>query len=76
MVAAGRFLTRFSDSRRLDRVARVVVSLFGSLVLNSDGTHFVSLDAVIETIRQTGLDMQSKYKETSEGDLAVFVPKC
>lgn len=76
MVAVGRFLTRLADSRRLDRVARVVVSLFGSLVLNGDGTHFVSLDAVIETMRQTGLDMQSKYKETSEGGLAVFVPKC
>lgn len=76
MVAAGRFLTRFSDSRRLDRVARVVVSLFGSLVLNGDGTQFVSLDAVIKTMRQTGLDMQSKYKETSEGGLGVFVPKC
>ena len=37
MVAAGRFLTRLADSRRLDRVARVVVSLFGSLALTGRG---------------------------------------
>ena len=47
-----------------------------SLALKGDGTHFVSLDAVIETMRQTGLDMQSEYKETSQGGLAVFVPLC
>ena len=41
-----------------------------------DGSHFVSLDQVIETMRQTGLDMQSKYKETSEGGLAVNVVEC
>lgn len=44
-----------------------------SLALRSDGTHFVSLDQVIETMRQTGLDMQSKYKETSLGGLAIHV---
>jgi len=47
-----------------------------SLALKGDGTHFVSLDAVIETMRQTGLDMQSKYKETSQGGLAVNVVEC
>ncbi len=36
-----------------------------SLALKGDGTHFVSLDEVIETMRQTGADMQDKYKETS-----------
>ncbi len=44
-----------------------------SLALNGDGTHFVSLDEVIETMRQTGADMQDKYKETSLGGLAVHV---
>ncbi|MDE1570618.1 L-serine ammonia-lyase [Aquabacter sp. P-9] len=47
-----------------------------SLAMRGDGTHFVSLDQVIETMRQTGLDMQSKYKETSQGGLAVNVPEC
>jgi L-serine dehydratase len=44
-----------------------------SLSLKGDGTHFVSLDEVIETMRQTGYDMQAKYKETSLGGLAIHV---
>jgi L-serine dehydratase len=44
-----------------------------SLALKGDGTHFVSLDDVIETMRQTGYDMQAKYKETSLGGLAIHV---
>ena len=44
-----------------------------SLALKGDGTHFVSLDSVIETMRQTGADMQDKYKETSLGGLAIHV---
>jgi L-serine dehydratase len=47
-----------------------------SLALLGDGTHRVSLDQVIETMRQTGVDMQSKYRETSRGGLAVNVPEC
>lgn len=47
-----------------------------SLALRGDGSHRVSLDQVIETMRQTGADMQSKYKETSRGGLAVNVPEC
>ena len=47
-----------------------------SLSLRGDGTHLVSLDACIETMRQTGLDMNSKYKETSLGGLAVNLPEC
>ena len=47
-----------------------------SLSLRGDGTHFVPLDAVIETMRQTGADMHEKYKETSLGGLAVNVPNC
>jgi L-serine deaminase len=46
------------------------------LALNETGKHKVTLDQVIETMRQTGLDMQSKYKETSQGGLAVNVPFC
>jgi L-serine dehydratase len=45
-------------------------------VLHGDGTHRVPLDRVIETMRQTGLDMQSKYKETSRGGLAVNAVDC
>ncbi len=45
-------------------------------VLYGDGTHRVPLDRVIETMRQTGLDMQAKYKETSKGGLAVNVVNC
>lgn len=46
------------------------------LALRGDGHHYVSLDAVVETMRQTGLDMSTKYKETSEGGLAVNVIEC
>ncbi|MGH1526070.1 L-serine ammonia-lyase [Leifsonia sp. L25] len=46
------------------------------LALHGDGSHLVSLDTVIETMRQTGLDMSTKYKETSEGGLAVNVIEC
>lgn len=45
-------------------------------VLHGDGTHRVPLDRVIETMRQTGIDMQAKYKETSLGGLAVNVVNC
>ena len=47
-----------------------------SLALAGDGTHRVSLDQVIATMRQTGLDMHSKYKETPQGGLAVHVTEC
>ena len=46
------------------------------LALRGDGAHHVSLDDVIRTMRQTGIDMQSKYKETSLGGLAVNVTEC
>jgi L-serine dehydratase len=46
------------------------------LALRGDGTHKVSLDQVIATMRQTGYDMKSIYKETSQGGLAVNVPEC
>ncbi|MSU90112.1 L-serine ammonia-lyase [Rhodobacteraceae bacterium 2CG4] len=47
-----------------------------SLSLRGDGRHLVSLDACVETMRQTGRDMSEKYKETSLGGLAVNVPEC
>jgi len=47
-----------------------------SLALRGDGTHFVPLDAAIETMRQTGQDMSEKYKETALGGLAVNIPNC
>jgi L-serine dehydratase len=47
-----------------------------SLALHGDGRHMVSLDSVIATMRQTGADMQSKYKETSLGGLAVNFVEC
>ncbi len=46
------------------------------LALGGDGEHRVSLDQVIATMRETGLDMQNKYKETSKGGLAVNVIEC
>lgn len=47
-----------------------------SLSLRGDGRHLVSLDACVETMRQTGRDMDARYKETSLGGLAVNVPAC
>ena len=46
------------------------------LALHGDGQHFVSLDKVIKTMRETGADMKTKYKETSRGGLAVNVIEC
>ncbi len=47
-----------------------------SLAMRGDGKHLVTLDAAIETMRQTGQDMHMKYKETSLGGLAVNIPNC
>ena len=46
------------------------------MALRGDGSHFVSLDKVIKTMRETGADMQTKYKETSRGGLAVNLVEC
>jgi len=46
------------------------------MAARGDGVHFVSLDKVIKTMRETGADMQTKYKETSRGGLAVNVIEC
>ena len=57
-------------------VAAVKAINAARLALASDGSHFVSLDKVIRTMRDTGRDMHSKYKETSRGGLAVNVVEC
>ncbi|HYC46677.1 MAG TPA: L-serine ammonia-lyase [Burkholderiales bacterium] len=46
------------------------------LALHGDGQHYVSLDNVIKTMRETGADMHTKYKETSRGGLALHVVEC
>lgn len=46
------------------------------MALRGDGNHFISLDKVIRTMRQTGADMKSKYKETARGGLAVNIIEC
>jgi L-serine dehydratase len=46
------------------------------MAMRGDGHHFVSLDKVIRTMRQTGADMKSKYKETARGGLAVNIIEC
>lgn len=57
-------------------VAAVKAINAARLAMWGDGTHTVSLDAVVETMRQTGMDMMSKYKETAQGGLAVNVVEC
>jgi L-serine dehydratase len=47
-----------------------------SLAVKGDGKHFVPLDACVETMRQTGVDMNERYKETSQGGLAVNIVAC
>ena len=46
------------------------------MALHGDGTHHVSLDKVIKTMRETGADMMTKYKETARGGLAVNIVEC
>ena len=46
------------------------------MALRGDGSHFVSLDKVIKTMRETGADMKVKYKETARGGLAVNIVEC
>jgi L-serine dehydratase len=46
------------------------------MALHGDGSHYVSLDKVIKTMRETGADMKTKYKETARGGLAVNIVEC
>jgi L-serine dehydratase len=57
-------------------VASVQAISAARMALQGDGTHHVSLDQVIRTMRQTGADMMSKYKETARGGLAVNIVEC
>ena len=57
-------------------VAAVKAVNAARLALAGDGGHIVSLDAVMQTMYQTGRDMQSKYRETSRGGLAVNLVEC
>jgi L-serine dehydratase len=57
-------------------VAAVKAITAARMALRGDGTHHVSLDNAIKTMRETGADMQDKYKETSRGGLALNVVEC
>jgi len=57
-------------------IAAVKAVNAAQMALRNDGTHFVSLDRVIRTMRDTGRDMSDKYKETSRGGLAVSQVEC
>ncbi|WP_020523789.1 L-serine ammonia-lyase [Catelliglobosispora koreensis] len=57
-------------------VAAIKAITAARMALRGDGTHHVSLDKVIKTMRETGADMKDKYKETSRGGLAVNVIEC
>jgi len=57
-------------------VASVQAINAARMALRGDGTHHVSLDKVIKTMRETGADMMTKYKETARGGLAVNIVEC
>ena len=57
-------------------IAAVKAVTAARTALNGDGTHIVSFDTVVKTMRDTGRDMKTKYKETSQGGLAVNVIEC
>lgn len=57
-------------------IASVKAINAAQMALRGDGEHFISLDKVIRTMRDTGADMQDKYKETSKGGLAVNAIEC
>ena len=69
-----------ADKAQMNKIAaarKAMIDLRGEArKLKGDGQHFVPLDACIETMRQTGLDMSERYKETSTGGLAVNVVEC
>ena len=57
-------------------IASVKAITAARMAVRGDGTHHVSLDKAIKTLRETGADMKDKYKETSRGGLAVNVIEC
>jgi L-serine dehydratase len=54
-------------------MAAVAAITAARMALRGDGRHFVSLDRVVKTMRETGADMKTKYKETARGGLALNV---
>ena len=60
----------------LNAMASVKAINAARIAMRGDGQHFVSLDKVIKTMRETGADMKTKYKETSRGGLAVNIIEC
>jgi L-serine dehydratase len=62
----------------IERNAMAAVNAINAarIAVRGDGVHVVSLDKVIRTMRDTGADMMTKYKETSRGGLAVNVIEC
>ena len=75
MIAARKFILSIEESKQLKKVNRIKSEMYGSLGATgkAHGTHFVSLDRVIRTMRKTGEDMHFRYKETSRGGLATNV---
>ena len=67
-------LTALDCKRPLSTAVKAIAA--ARTALRGDGTHIVSLDNVIKTMRDTGRDMQAKYKETALGGLAVNVIEC
>ena len=57
-------------------IASVTAINAARMALRGDGTHYVSLDKAIKTMRETGADMLTKYKETARGGLAVNIVEC
>ncbi len=57
-------------------IAAVKAINAAQMALRGDGEHFISLDQVIRTMKETGADMHDKYKETSRGGLAVTFVEC
>jgi L-serine dehydratase len=62
----------------IERNAMALVKAINAarIAMRGDGQHFVSLDKVIKTMRETGADMKTKYKETARGGLAVNIIEC
>ena len=74
LVPAGVVLFQYAIPIGIASIAGAIVG--ARMALRGDGQHFVSLDKVIRTMRQTGADMKSKYKETARGGLAVNIIEC
>ena len=70
MYAAQHFFSQLESGGDLGPY-KVQVTLHGSLAATGDGQFMISLDQAIDTVRETGKDMDSRYKETARGGLAI-----